>query len=107
MARPLGSKNSTISKIPDSLSLIKRIRKKEVQEMMGWSKPTLERKVKSGEFIQPFIDSGTPYWFLPQVIEYLSLQFVASQEEMNRLMNNMRMLNNSLNTGKGVESDLR
>lgn len=85
MARTAGSLNKAQNKIPDHLTLYKRIRKKEVQEMMGWSKATLERKVKSGDFLQPVVEAGIPYWFLPQVLEYIANQFNLTSEQAREM----------------------
>jgi hypothetical protein len=89
MGRPKGSVNASQSKIPENFTFIKRIRKKDVMQMMGWSKATLERKVKAGEFLQPVVEAGIPYWFLPQVIDYLTKQFNVSPEEFEEMKDKM------------------
>lgn len=47
--------------------MIKRLRKKAVQEIMGWSASTLNERVSKGDFIKPIYEGKTPYWLSTDV----------------------------------------
>lgn len=51
--------------------VIKRLRRKEVAEIMGWSTSTLRDKRYAKEFIEPTYEGKIPYWLSTDVEKYI------------------------------------
>jgi hypothetical protein len=62
----------------------KRLRKKDVQEIMRWSASTLNERVATGRFIKPTYEGKTPFWLSTDVDQAID-QFFSPEDDQDNL----------------------
>ena len=59
---------------------VKRLRRKEVAQVVGWSLSTLRDKLYAGQFIEPTYEGKIPFWLSTDVEQWINEFFKRGAE---------------------------